>query len=75
MNNLGRLNDTLFEQLERLNESDLEGEALEREVFRGKAIGEVAKSIISNGSLVLEARKFRDDRMDIDKEAPKMLEG
>lgn len=74
-NTLGDLNNHLFAQLERLGDEDLKGEALQQEILRGKAISEVASKIIANGSLVLDARKMIDDRMNADIELPKMLEG
>lgn len=75
MNNLGDLNGYLFEQMARLNNDDLKGEQLKEEIERGKAIEGVAKTIISNGALALQAKKMLDNRMDADIELPKMLEG
>lgn len=75
MNNLGNLNAYLFEQLERLNDNDLKGEELKEEVERGKAIEGIAKTVIQNGALVLQAKKMMDNRMDADIKLPKMLEG
>jgi len=74
-NTLGDLNNHLFMQLERLNEEGLEGEKLQEEIERAKAIGDVAKNIINNGNLVISAMKMMDDRMDADAKLPKMLEG
>lgn len=74
-NTLGDLNNHLFAQLERLNDEDLKGEALLEEINRAKAINSVAAQIIANGSLVLEAKRLADDRIDADMKIPKMLEG
>lgn len=74
-NTLGDLNNYLFQQLERLNDEDLKGENLEIEIKRSKAISEIAKNIINNGSLVLAAKKWHDDRWDAEQDIPKMLEG
>ncbi len=74
-NTLGNLNNHLFAELERLSDKNLKGEALREEISRAKAINSVAIQIISNGSLVLEARKAVDDSLRADKELPKMLEG
>ncbi len=74
-NTLGDLNNHLFAQLERLNDEDLKGEKLQEEITRAKSINAVATQIIANGSLVLEAKKMMDDRIDADAELPKMLEG
>ena len=74
-NTLGDLNGYLFEQLERLNADELSLEELEIEMKRGKAVTEVAKQIIENGKLVLDAQKFVDKRNDAENELPKLLEG
>lgn len=74
-NTLGDLNNHLFSQLERLNDEDLDSDKLQEEINRSKAVSDVAGKIISNGSLVLDAQKFYDDRMDADNKLPKMLEG
>lgn len=74
-NTLGDLNNHLFAQLERLGDEDLKGEKLQEEITRAKAVTAVASQIISNGSLVLEARKAIDDSLRADKNLPKMLEG
>jgi len=74
-NTLGDLNNHLFEQLERLNDESLKGDNLKEEITRAKAVSDVAGKIIQNGSLVLEAKKMVDDRMDAENELPRMLEG
>lgn len=75
-NKLGDLNNHLFEQLERLNDSEIKGEALQEEIVRAKAITGIASQIISNANIVLQAKKLQIDTFGIDnKEMPKMLEG
>ncbi|RDY70303.1 hypothetical protein DXT76_13600 [Halobacillus trueperi] len=74
-NTLGDLNNHLFAQLERLSDEDLSGEKLEEEINRAKTITSVSHQIISNGSLVLDAAKLREDRINADTKVPKMLEG
>jgi hypothetical protein len=74
-NTLGDLNNHLFAQLERLNDEDLKGDDLLEEINRAKAVNEVASKIISNGALVLSAKRMMDDRMNADVHLPKMLEG
>ena len=74
-NTLGDWNGYLFEQLDRLNSEDLKGDALEAELKRGKAITEVAAQVIANGKLVLDAKKFVDDRNDVKAKIAEMLEG
>lgn len=75
-NTLGDLNNHLFAQLERLNDEELTGEELEKELKRSKGITDLAEKIISNANIVLQATKLKsdliDDRMD---STPKMLEG
>jgi hypothetical protein len=74
-NTLKDLNNHLFEQLERLNDEDLKGETLQEEIGRAKAISRIASQIIANGSLVLDAQKLRDNKINTDIKLPKMLEG
>jgi hypothetical protein len=74
-NKLTDLNDHLFVALERLNDEDLTGEALESEIQRSRAVASVANQIISNGNLVLGAARFNDDKMDAVRRLPKMLGG
>ena len=74
-NTLGDLNGYLFEQLERLNDEDMDEDTLKTELRRSKAVDEVAKQIIENGKLVLDAQKFVDKRNDAENELPKLLEG
>ena len=74
-NTLGDLNNHLFMQLERLNDEDVKGEQLTEEIERSKAITNIAKEIIANGTLVLQAKKLQDGKMNTDDKLPKMLEG
>lgn len=70
------LNNHLFEQLERLNDEDLTDEQLEKEIERSKAMTSIARVIIDNGRLALDAQEMKakynyEDAIEI----PKMLEG
>lgn len=62
-NDLGSLNNYLFEQLERLNDDEaLENEEnFDKEMKRAKAITGVAKTIIDNANLLLDAKKYQDE--------------
>lgn len=57
-NKLTDLNDHLFRQLERLNDESLNGDELQGEISRAKAITDVSKHIVENASLQLEAIKL-----------------
>lgn len=60
-NSLSDLNNHLFCQLERLSEEDLTLEKLEFEAERSRALTSVAKEIISNARLVLDANIRHSD--------------
>lgn len=72
-NTLNDLNNHLFAQLERLSDEDLKGEELQEELNRSKAVSDVAKNIVSNGNLILQAHKFKDERMDANNHLPELL--
>ncbi len=60
-NKLSDLQNHLFAQLERLSDEDIKGDDLQTEIQRSHAITSVAKQIINNGSLVLNAHKAVSD--------------
>lgn len=62
-NKLTDLNDHLFAQLERLGDESLEGERLDCELARTKAVASVAREIIANAKTVLDAQKAFCDRL------------
>lgn len=71
-NTLSKLNDHLFSQMERLSVDGLKGDELEQEIKRTSSVTSVAKEIISNARLALDAAvKSSDLPMAIKK--PKML--
>lgn len=66
-NKLTDLNNILFEQIERLNEDDLHGDALKQQIKKSQAIESIAGMIIANANTVLKAEKMKmeyamDDR-------------
>ena len=74
-NTLGDLNNHLFAELERLSDEELKGDDLVEEMGRARTITEVSTQIISNAHVILKAEKFRDEKMDVNRSVPKMLEG
>lgn len=59
-NKLIDLNNHLFEQIERLNDDELVGEALEEEIKKAKAITDVSKTIVRNAEVMLQGQKYID---------------
>lgn len=51
------LNDRLFDQLERLSVADLKGETLSNEINRTRAMSSLAREIVENAKLALEAQR------------------
>jgi hypothetical protein len=60
-NTLTDLNNYLFEAIERLQDDSLDDTQLEKEIKRSEAVQKVAKTIIDNGTLVLQAKKHLDE--------------
>lgn len=74
-NKLTDLNNLLFEQLERLNDESLKGEALQEEIARANSVTRISQNIISNANTILRAAEFADERMDINNKTPELLIG
>jgi hypothetical protein len=55
-NKLSDLNDHLFMQMERLGNENLTDEQLHTEIARSKAVSNIARDIVSNARLVLDAQ-------------------
>lgn len=73
-NTLTDLNNYLFAQMERLNDEEMNGEELAKEISRAKAITAISNQIIQNGALALKAERFKDERIDNDSKMPLFLE-
>ena len=73
-NKLSDLNDHLFEQLERLNDDELSEEELDLEIKRSKAVANIARNIIDNADVVLQAEKFKSEALGRNADLPAMLE-
>lgn len=73
-NTLGDLNNHLFAEIERLGDEELTGEELDKEIERARAISTVSSQVIKNAGLILDAMKFKDDKLS-DEDLPKTLEG
>lgn len=55
---LSALNEVLFDQLERLNNSELTPEDIKLEVNRSKAVSEIASQIIGSANVTINAMKL-----------------
>lgn len=74
-NSLSDLNNSLFEQLKRLNNDKLTGEELEKEIERSKAVTSIGRVIVDNAKLALDAQRLKAEMNYEDTiELPKMLE-
>lgn len=60
-NTLTDLNNYLFEALERINDDELSEEQLDKEIKRAEVTTKVAKTIIDNASVQLQAMKHMDE--------------
>lgn len=72
-NKLMDLNNHLFEQLERLNDEELSDDELQKEIKRSKSMTSVAKVIVDNAELMLQAQKHRDEYYFNEKNVPDVL--
>ena len=72
-NKLSDLHNHLFVALERLNDESLKGEKLAEEISRSRAITDVAREIVANGTLVLKATLAVYNSLG-DVKMPKLLE-
>ena len=74
-NTLGDLNNHLFEALERLQDDELEGDALDLAIKRSEGIVKIADKIIQNGELAFKTMKHMDEYgYNKNRSCPAMLE-
>jgi hypothetical protein len=69
----GELHNTLFEQLNRLNDTSKKGDELKDEIERSKAMVNVAGSIIDNGNLIIKATVATHEYMIDSSSLPEMF--
>lgn len=60
-NKISDLNNHLFAQLEKLNDDDLQGDQLNTEVNRARAMSSLASQIINSTKLTLDAIKMANN--------------
>jgi len=69
------LNNHLFEQLERINDTSIKGEDLLEEFKRAEAMTKLAITIIANGRLVHDTMKLAEEHSISQEDIPDMLNG
>ena len=74
MNNLNSLNNKLFEQLDRLTNTNLSGDRLQEELERTDAIVDISRTIISNADLMLKAMVAKDEKLGSYAKLPALLD-
>lgn len=74
-NNLASLNDFLFSQLERLDNEELPHDELKIEIERAKGIVSVSNQVVQVANTLIKVQQIYDDRIDLDAQKPRMLEG
>lgn len=75
MNTLGDLNTILFKQLDRLDRDDLEGDALQVELDKTKAVVDLSRTVISNAETILRAQIAKEQTFAKSYIPPKLLSG
>ena len=74
-NTLTDLNNHLFEELERLNDDELTGEEIEKELKRAEGMTKIATQIVQNAELAYKTMVHMDEYgYNTDKNVPVMLE-
>jgi len=74
-NTLTDLNNHLFEELERLNDDELTGEEIEKELKRAEGMTKIATQIVQNAELAYKTMVHMDEYgYNTDKNVPVRLE-
>ncbi len=60
-NTLTDLNNHLFMALERLNDDDLSGEELDKELKRSSSVANIAEAIVHNADIQIRALKLKSE--------------
>lgn len=71
---LMNLNDMLFQQMQRISNPELKGDALKEEIMRAGSMNDVGKVIISNAELCLRAQVAQSEKMACIQKLPRMLD-
>lgn len=75
-NTLSDLNNHLFNQLDRISKEELKGDELAQEIDRTNAMNSIAKNIVENAQLQLNAMKLKAEYKGLSSEdIPHLLEG
>ena len=72
---LADLNVYMFDELDRLSNEDLTGDALMTEIGRANAMTRVAERVIASADIAMRAIKMKDEAMDANFKLPKLLDG
>ena len=56
-----------------MQDDEILEKSIDREVFRTKAISQIAKDVVSNAKLMLEAKKYIDEQIDYENKMPEAL--
>lgn len=64
---LNDLNEYLFQEMDRPTNEDLSADELDKEIKRSDALQKIAKTVIDNGALALQAKKYLDEYGEGDK--------
>ena len=65
----------MFDELDRLSNEDLTGDALMTEIGRANAMTRVAERVIASADIAMRAIKMKDEAMDANFKLPKLLDG